>query len=179
MLGTWCFSIFKWSFGFFPGLSKIHQAPASHEYHWNSSETCLKSPDGVLIKFWEKFKVTVLYDLTPTYEHNLLALSQIRKKYLTFVPLWNSVLPWNLSQSSLISIWPLFSLISSFECKLLNLKVKSSHHFTCTAICTLLVYHNIIVVSPLWLKFKIRRKKVRTFEKGSTLEKNSKRNKLF
>ena len=64
-------------------------------------------------------------------------------------------------------------LSSIFDCKLLNLKIKSSHHFTCTAICTLLVYHNIIVVSPLWLKFKITRKKVRAFDKGSTLEKNS------
>ena len=32
-------------------LSKIHQAPPSHS--WNFSKTCLESPGGVLIRFWE------------------------------------------------------------------------------------------------------------------------------
>ena len=32
-------------------LSKIHRAPPSHEHPGNVSETCLKSPDDVLIKF--------------------------------------------------------------------------------------------------------------------------------
>ena len=50
-----CFVEFRWFFVFF-WLSKTYQAQPSHQQPWNSSETCLKSLDVVLTKFWEKIE---------------------------------------------------------------------------------------------------------------------------
>ena len=39
----------------------------SHQHPENSSETCLKLPDGILTKFWQKSKVPFLYGPSPNY----------------------------------------------------------------------------------------------------------------
>ena len=49
-------------------LCKIHQAPPSYQQPLNSSESCLKSPYGVMINFWKKSKVPFLYGPSPRYK---------------------------------------------------------------------------------------------------------------
>ena len=52
---------------FYEYFCDFHQASPSHKHPLNSSEICLKSPDGVLIKFREKSKAPFLYSPSPVY----------------------------------------------------------------------------------------------------------------
>ena len=60
----WTLKIFEVIFLGFLWRSKIKSAPPSHQHPLNSSETCLKSPDGVLI--CEKSKVPFFYGPSPS-----------------------------------------------------------------------------------------------------------------
>ena len=53
--------------GYFSDFQKFTKHHPSHEHPLNSSEACLKSPDGAVIKFSEKSKVPFFYGRTPTY----------------------------------------------------------------------------------------------------------------
>ena len=61
------FMVFVVIFGFF-WLCKVHQAPPFHQHPLNSSESCLKSPDGVMIKFWKRSKNSFFYGPCPNYD---------------------------------------------------------------------------------------------------------------